>query len=292
MASAPLVIVNPVAGPSAGRVLERDRLERALRRLDHPGDWIETQADYDAGQIIDDNPGEGPVVVIGGDGTAQAAATRLCGGERPLLAIPRGSGNVFARALQIPVLLDRALDLLESGRVVRVDVGRIGGEVFLLGAGIGLDANVIRGADRSLKRRVGGLAYVYSAAQNLPVAHHEFEIDIDGRRLRERAAAVHVANFGTRVGPFVLPPKADGRDGELDVVIMRAQSLEETINLLATPLLPDQSLNKAVRYERGRRVQVKASKELPVQVDGEDRGDHPGLHCRIEPESLPVIVPR
>ena len=136
------------------------------------------------------------------------------------------------------------------------------------------------------------VAYVYSAAQNLPVAHHDFEIDIDGRRLRERAAAVHVANFGTRVGPFVLPPKADGRDGELDVVIMRAQSLEETINLLATPLMPDQSLNKAVRNERGRRVQVKASKDLPVQVDGEDRGDHPGLHCRIEPESLPVIVPR
>ena len=98
--------------PHLGRLeaLERDRLERALRRLDHPPDWIETQVDYDAGQIIDDNPGDGPVVVIGGDGTAQAAATRLCGGDRPLLAVPRGSGNVFARALQIPVLLDRALD--------------------------------------------------------------------------------------------------------------------------------------------------------------------------------------
>ena len=287
----PLVIVNPVAGPSASRVLERDRLKAALRRLDLAPEWIETQVDYDAGQIIDDHPGSGPVVIIGGDGTVQPAASRLVGGERPLLAVPRGSGNVFARALRIPVLLNHALALLKRGRVRRVDVGRMGDEVFLLGVGIGLDADVIRGADRGLKRRVGGLAYVYSAAQKLPVKHHDFEIDIDGRRIHERAAAVHVANFGTRAGPFVLPPMADGADGLFDVVIMRAEGLEETLNLLAAPLMTDPHLNKAVSYDRGRRVQVRTPDALPVQLDGEDRGDHPGLHCEIDPAVLPVLVP-
>lgn len=291
MDTAPLVIVNPVAGPSASRVLERDRLKLALRRHGFAPEWIETEADYDAGQIIDDHPGTGPVVVIGGDGTVQAAASRLCGGDRALLAVPRGSANVVARTLKIPPLLSRAVALLEEGRTVRVDVGRMGDEVFLLGVGIGLDADVIRGADRRLKRRVGGLAYVYSAAQNLPVHHHEFEVEIDGRLIHERAAAVHVANFGTRAGPFVLPPMADASDGMLDVVIMRAEGLEETLNLLAAPLMPDPHENKAVRYERGRRVEVRAANDLPVQLDGEDRGDHPGLHCEIDPGALPVLVP-
>jgi diacylglycerol kinase family enzyme len=291
MDSAPLVIVNPVAGPSASRLLERDRLKLALRRRGLEPTWIETRVDYDAGQIIEDHPGDGPVVVIGGDGTVQPAASRLCGGDRPLLAVPRGSGNVFARSLGVPLLLDQALRVLKRGRTERVDVGRMAGEVFLLGVGIGLDANVIRGADRSLKRRVGGLAYIYSAAQNLPVEHYDFEIEIDGRRLRERAAAIHVANFGTRAGPFVLPPMADGHDGLLDVVIMRAEGLEETLNLLASPLMPDPHLSKAARYERGRRVSVRANRDLPVQLDGEDRGDHPGLFCEIEPGALPVLVP-
>jgi diacylglycerol kinase family enzyme len=291
MTSAPLVIVNPVAGPSASRLLERDRLKLALRRRGLDPSWIETRIDYHAGQIIDDHPGDGPVVVIGGDGTVQPAASRLCGGDRALLAVPRGSGNVFARSLGVPLLLDQALALLKRGRVVRVDVGRMAGEVFLLGVGIGLDAHVIRGADRALKRRVGGLAYVYSAAQNLPVEHYEFEIEIDGRRFRERAAAIHVANFGTRAGPFVLPPMADGRDGMLDVVIMRAEGLEETLNLLASPLMRDPPLNTAARYERGQSVSVQARKDLPVQLDGEDRGDHPGLFCEIEPGVLPVVVP-
>jgi len=291
MDSAPLVIVNPVAGPSASRVLERDRLKLALRKRGLVPEWIETQLDYDAGKIIDDHPGTGPVVIVGGDGTVQPAASRLCGGDRPLLVVPRGSGNVLARSLKIPVLLNQALALVERGRVSRVDVGRMGDEVFILGVGIGLDANVIRGADRGLKRRVGGLAYVYSAAQNLPVVHHDFEIDIDGRLIHERAAAVHVANFGTRAGPFVLPPMADGSDGMLDVVIMRAEGLEETLNLLAAPLMPDPHENKAVRYERGRRVEVSAVEDLPVQLDGEDRGDHPGLHCEIDPAALPVLVP-
>lgn len=291
MQTSPLVIVNPVAGASAARLLERDRLKRALRRRGLAPQWVETQVDYDAGQIIDDHPGTGPVVVIGGDGTLQPAATRLSGGERPLLAVPRGSGNVFARSLSIPVLLDGALRLLEHGEVVRVDVGRMGEQVFLLGAGIGLDADVIRGAGRDLKRRFGGLAYVFSASQTLPVKHHDFDIEIDGRRFHESAAAIHVANFGTRAGPFLLPPMADGRDGMLDLVVMKAQGLEEVLNLLATPLIPDPAWNKAVRFERGRSIQVRATRPLPVQIDGEDQGDHPGLHCELEAASLPVFVP-
>lgn len=291
MDTAPLVIVNPVAGPSASRLLEKDRLVAALRRRKLEPEWIETREDYDAGAIVRDHPGEGPVVVIGGDGTMHAAAGELVGGERPLLPVPRGSGNVLARSLHIPVLIDRALGLLEKGRTLHVDVGRIGDEVFLLGAGIGLDGDVIRGAHRALKRRVGGLAYVFSASQLLPVEHHEFEVEIDGRRFSERAAAIHVANFGTRAGPFILPPMADGSDGMLDLVVMRAEGLEEVMNLLTTPLRSDPRASKAVRFERGREIQVRAASELPVQVDGEDVGDHPGLHCRIEAGSLPVLVP-
>jgi len=291
MSSVPLIIVNPVAGPSASRLLERDRLKIALKRRRLVPEWIETRLDYDAGQIIDDNPGDGPVVVIGGDGTMQPAATRLVGSDRPLLPVPRGSGNVFARSLSIPPLLDRALRLLETGKTIKVDVGRMADEVFLLGVGIGLDADVIRGADRKLKRHVGGLAYVFAASQMLPVKHHEFEIEVDGRRFRERAAAIHVANFGTRAGPFRLPPMADGRDGMLDLVVMKAEGLEEVLNLLATPLLPDPAQSKAVRFERGRSIQVRADKDLPVQIDGEDRGDHPGLHCELEPAALTVLVP-
>lgn len=290
MGSEPLVIVNPVAGASAARLLERDRLKSALKRRKLQPHWVETKPDYDAGQIIDDHPGDGPVVVIGGDGTVQPAATRLCGTDRPILPIPRGSGNVFARTMEIPALLDGALALLEKGRVVKVDVGRMGKQVFLLGAGIGLDADVIRGAGRDLKRRFGGLAYVFSASQTLPVQHHDFEIDIDGRIIHERAAAIHVANFGTRAGPFLLPPMADGQDGLLDLVVMKAQGLEEVLNLLATPLIPDQAWNKAVRFEQGHCIQVRTPSPLPVQIDGEDQGDHPGLHCELDPASLCVLV--
>jgi YegS/Rv2252/BmrU family lipid kinase len=292
MDSAPLIIVNPVAGPSATRLLEPDRLRLALRHRGMAPDWVETRVDHDAGAIIDEHPGDGPVVVIGGDGTMHAAASRLVGGNRPLLPVPRGSGNVFARSLGIPLLLDRALDLVQTGVTVRVDVGRIASDVFLLGVGIGLDADVIRGAGRELKRRLGGFAYFVSASQTLPVAHHDFEIEVDGEVFQERAASVHVANFGTRAGPFILPPMVDGRDGMLDLVVMKAARLEEVVSLLATPFIPDQRWNKAVRFERGREIQVRAAEILPLQIDGEDQGDHPGLHCRLEPASLPVIVPR
>jgi len=72
---------------------------------------------------------------------------------------------------------------------------------------------------------------------------------------------------------------------------MRAEGLEEALNLLVAPLMPDSRVNKAVRYERARRVEVHAREDLPVQLDGEDRGDHPGLHCEIDEAALPVLVP-
>ena len=42
----------------------------------------------------------------------------------------------------------------------------------------------------------------------------------------------------------------------VDVVVMRAHGIEEFFNLLATPIIPDQRMNKAVRFERGSRVFV------------------------------------
>ena len=286
-----LVILNPVAGRNTERVLERDRLRRALQRSGLRPEWIETERDHGADRIVAENPGDEPVVVIGGDGTVQAAARALAGGDRPLVIVPRGSGNVLAQRLDLSPRLDRALQLIHDGEVRRVDVGSLGGEPFLLGVGMGLDARVIREADRQLKRQVGKLAYLVSVARNFPIEHHDFEIEIDGRTHREHGASVLVANFGTLIGPFVYPDSADGTDGRLDVAIMRTQTLEQSLSVLAAPLLPKGQADKGVTVHQAVEVRVRCEKAVAVQMDGEDQGDHREIVCSIRERSLPVLVP-
>ncbi len=286
-----LVVVNPVAGPTAGRLLERDRLTRALRGAGLSGEWVETTADRDADEIIADRAETGPVVVIGGDGTVQAAARALRGGDRPMLIVPRGSGNILAQRLGLSPRLSAALDLLHHGQVRRVDVGSVAGEPFLLGVGIGVDARIVREADRRLKKQVGVFAYLVGAARTLPIEHHDFEIEIDGEVVHERGASVLVANFGTLIGPWTFPPRADGFDGRLDVAVLKAETLDQTLSLLASPILPPETVQKGVWVRRGQRVQVRATRALPLQIDGEDHGDRALFACEVVAADLPVLVP-
>ena len=287
-----LVVINPVAGPNAQRVLERDRLRRALKRAGLPEDWEETTRERGADRIIQDHPGDGPVVVIGGDGTVQAAARALAGGDRPLAIVPRGTGNILAQSLELSPRLGPALKLLREGRIVRVDVGSLGGEPFLLGVSMGLEARVIREADRRLKSQVGKLAYFVSIAKSLPVEHHDFELEIDGKTHHESGASVMVANFGTRAGPFVYPDTADGTDGRLDVAVMKAGNLEQMIGLLGSPLLPKEMRDKGLVIHRGRHARVTSADAVAVQIDGEDAGDHRQIDCGLRERALAVFVPK
>jgi diacylglycerol kinase (ATP) len=287
----PLIIVNPVSGPVAQRAIEQRRLGRALAAAGLGDSWAETTVEHDAGKIIEEHPGEGAVVVVGGDGTIRNAARALRGTERPLLIVPRGSGNILARRFRIPSRLSAALDLLRSGQQRAIDMGICDGEPFLLTVGVGIDARVMREADRRLKQQMGRLAYIWGAARNLPILHHDFTLEVDDVVSEVRACSVMVANVGTYIGPWVYPPRTDGTDGRLDVAMMRAETLEQGLDLIGTPFFREDVPNRGVEVRGGSRITVEAHEDVPLQIDGEDLGNRRRFSCEIEAQSLRIFVP-
>lgn len=287
----PLIILNPASGIGS-RGPDRKRLRRSLEEEGLVPEWIETRPDHDAGSILEEDEGEGPVVVIGGDGTLQAAARVLAGSDRPLVIVPRGSGNVMALRLGIPMGMRAALRLVREGVPRRFDIGRSGTEPFLLAMGAGFEGHLIRAADRELKKVLGKSAYALAAARNLVVDHHEFEIEVDGVRHEARAASVMVANFGTQVGTWIFPPETEGQDGLLDVAILRAQNLEQLVTLIMGSLGAPTGPKGGLSLLRGKEIRVHCEHRVPVQLDGEDQGDLSSFEARIEPASLRVLVPR
>ncbi len=287
----PLIILNPVSG-FGQKGPDQRRLRRILKEEGLPTEWIETRPDYDADQILRENEGEGPVVVIGGDGTLQAASRVLAGSERPLVIVPAGSGNVMALRVGIPMGLRAALRLAREGVPRRFDLGRSGHEPFLLAMGAGFEGHLIRAADRELKKVLGKSAYALAAARNLVVDHHAFEIEVDGVTHEAQAASVMVANFGTQVGTWIFPPQTEGQDGLLDVAILRAQNLEQLVTLImasfGAPITPKGGLTML----QGKEIRVRCEHKVPVQRDGDDQGDLSSFDARIDPASLRVLVPR
>jgi diacylglycerol kinase family enzyme len=92
-----------------------------------------------------------------------ACATALAGSQVPLAVLPLGTGNLVATNFDIPTDLDRALETALPRRRRRIDLGAIGDGRFVIAAGMGFDAAMLRDASHGLKARIGSLAYVWSA---------------------------------------------------------------------------------------------------------------------------------
>ncbi len=84
------------------------------------------------------------VFACGGDGTANEVANGLAGTRATFGLIRGGLTNVLADELEIPEDLEAAVGVLRDGQVRHIDVGLANGRRFLLQAGVGFDASVVR----------------------------------------------------------------------------------------------------------------------------------------------------
>lgn len=113
------------------------------------------------------------VVVVGGDGTLNAVAHQLVGGQTALAVVPAGTANDLARQLRLPLTPREACLAILSGERQAMDVGVVNGQHFLTGGGTGIVSEVGvgvhalksgKGLVAALTRGLGSLAYtLYSA---------------------------------------------------------------------------------------------------------------------------------
>jgi diacylglycerol kinase family enzyme len=87
--------------------------------------------------------GAGVLGVAGGDGTVSAVAAVAAEAHRPLVVIPAGTRNHFARDLGLDVSDPvSALTALRAGDPALVDLGRVGSRVFVNNVSFGVYADV------------------------------------------------------------------------------------------------------------------------------------------------------
>src|SRR5207247_5349412 len=123
------------------------------------------------------------VAVCGGDGTISEAAAGLAGSTVPLGILPGGTSNVLAVELGVPRNLSGAEALLHDGTPAPLRLAHAGERPFLLWAGAGLDARIMRRMNLTLKRQLGRAGIGLTAASEF--LRYEFprlEVEIDGVR--------------------------------------------------------------------------------------------------------------
>jgi YegS/Rv2252/BmrU family lipid kinase len=291
------VIVNPVSGRRSGRrpvaacvdlarsVLDAEGCAGEIHVTRHPGHAVELAQAATARDAT-------LVVAWGGDGTVNEAGRALAFGPVPLGIIPAGSGNGLARTLGLPADPAAALRTALRGAERTLDVGELGGRLFLNLAGIGLDAEVAaRFNARSDHRRGGGLAYVALTARALLTYRApRCEIRLPDARWQTRALLIVCANGREYGGGATIAPQAIPDDGWLDLVVVEARSPLAAL-WSARRLFTGGVLGApGVRTWRVQAVEVSGEAPLRFHVDGEPVTGEATLGARIHSRALRVRV--
>lgn len=284
-----------------------------------PSLWLET-TEQDAGQGIAKEAIAAQVAVVlasGGDGTVRAVAEGLRGSEVPLAVIPQGTGNLLARNLGAPLNnLDEVVRAAFTGQNRAIDLGVVtiirpdeseDEHVFLVLAGMGLDARAITATRSSLKKRVGWLAYVDAGMRTMiKDAPLQIHYSVDGAPAKALTVfTVMIGNCGLLPGGVLLIPDADIADGQLDVVALRPLGPFSWLRIWHKLGFENGVLRKtktgrkvidlvndtrSVTYMRARRYSLSVPHPEPIQLDGDDFGLALAANGTVDPGALIVRV--
>jgi YegS/Rv2252/BmrU family lipid kinase len=246
------------------------------------------------------------VIACGGDGTVHEVAKGLVESScsTPMGVLGMGSGNDFARALQMPTSWKGSLSVLRSGRVVDVDTGRVNWKegdgahagFFINALGIGFDAHSAVIAPR-YKGYPFGTGYTLAILQSLRTwvsgGATIREDDRNGRVLFSgRLMFVTVGNAFDSGGGYTVNPGALISDGALDPCIVEHVSTLRSILLLPKIRSGKHIDLDEVIYERVRGLHVDTDRGLPVHADGEILSlQARDLQVSVRPGSLRVVIP-
>lgn len=256
---------------------------------------------------LEENPNCSAALIFGGDGTFHRYLPELHKRRIPVLVVPSGSGNDFARAMGIrnqEIALQAWNGFsVTSANVREIDLGVIkpcdkpANEtsdkeiLFCCVAGVGMDAEANARANRMpvwLKRRGG---YVLAALESL-AAFAPVEMFIRGgeREIRRTAFFIAIGNAHRYGGGMKIAPRAQPDDGLFNVCLVGAMNKLKLLCWVPTIFFGGHLRLNAVEYFQAGHLQVETGRALDVYADG-DYACRTPVEISLLPRALKVIVP-
>lgn len=292
-------ILNPAAG---NRLKLWTRFEKAWRGRSE-STVLRTERRGHASELARDalQAGYDRVVAVGGDGTlSETAHGLLSAGPLPegfaLGHFPGGSGCDFARHFGLPASPESWAELLEKGRVERIDAGRVtwrGGQRYFVNIAMaGLAGDIVHTMERTGKPLGGLISYLgVSLAHICGSRAKKISLSADGEKKPARGYhLLAVANTATTGGGMRIAPGADAQDGFLEFIAVsdvgRGRLLWNFPKIYAgTHLKVD-----GIESSRVRSLEAASEGRFLLNIDGEPLGELPARFDILH-RALPVLLP-
>lgn len=276
-------VINPAANRGNGtRCVPEVRRFLSERNIPHEI-LVTTQSSEAMPYVVERAADHDVIIAAGGDGTVHEVVNGLMqayaqsGGQPPKAALgvlPIGSGNDFAKMLQMPKELRPALEAIATGSRRLIDIGRISvdgdhARYFDNNVGIGFDAYV-NYESIQIKSLRGVLIYLAAVFKSLFKYQHPMaEIRINGETINNKILMMTTGNGSCSGGGFYITPHAKIDDGWLDVCIVDSRSKLKMLLDLPTVMQGKHDGAPGVRMYRTKNVRIASSELLPIHADGE-----------------------
>jgi diacylglycerol kinase (ATP) len=306
--SAPLVIVNPIAGNGRAYHLA-PRLEAWLAARGRSARLVKTRERGHAEQLAAaaGRLGHDRIVIVGGDGTVNEVVNGVMADGRPqptgrpsIGLVPAGSGNDLVRDLELPLdpMVALAVALGEPERVIdvaRADDMRGTVRHFVAAGGVGFDAQVAHVMfGHRLPWQRGRAGYFLSTfVELMRFRNRRLELTRgsgDGEvRTNHVSLLVAFANGPYLGGGMQICPGADLADGMLDLCIAGDLTRMEALRLLPGIYRGAHVGHPKVDFVRAASIRFDGEGDTPVHLDGEPFGTIP-LEIEVVPSALRVAA--
>ncbi len=275
-----LFIINPVAGHGKGTELikiindymSKQILEYDIKISNKVGNVTEI-AQWGCENHYTD------IISVGGDGTLVEAVNGINIEKAVTLAlIPGGTGNDFARVLNMPKDIERALDTIIVGKTKDVDLCTVNGQRFINVCCMGIDGEIILDTDRIKSKIRGSSAYLLSTLKALSTYKaKKVIITIDGLELKREIILVAVGNGKYIGGGMMVTPDAEIDDGFLELCVVNKLSKPKLLMLFPSIFKGTHvNIKPTVEMYRGKSIKVIALEDrLLINADGNIIGTTP-----------------
>ena len=229
------------------------------------------------------------VVAAGGDGTVSLLANTLPP-HTPIAILPLGTENLLAKYLGLTADATHVAEMIAAGQTVRLDAGRANGQLFLVMASCGFDADVVH---RLHSERTGHIHH-WSYAKPIMGAIGTYRyptIRITADEVEKTISSKWAFVFNVPRYAMNLPiiSDADPQDGQLDLCTFKDGNLVRGLFYLSAVLLRQHRSWKHSHILRFKTVRFESDEEVPYQLDGDPGGMLP-LTIETIPKFLKVLV--
>ncbi len=263
-----LFVINPIAGKRNGKILIPIIKERF--------------ADYDYDIVIStkksiitelvrkkiEEKNYSDIIAAGGDGTLTEVINGVVGHNITIGLLPIGSGNDFAKTLNIGSNIDDAINIIKGNTRRKVYTCSINDITFINVVGIGIDAEILNYKENS-KILKGKINYLVSTLRGIiNYSPTKKDVYIDNELISKNTLFIAIGN-GKYIGSGMkITPYANIESQEFNICIVGNIKKHTLVKSLTKLYKGTHGEVDGIDMYFGKNIKIEFESEIPVDVDG------------------------